>query len=124
MFSPRIDRGESLESDPESALKTKQKMTTSATEPKVGRTHDDIPWTGGSNLDGQKNKAPTDVLCFRPENFKEMQKQHAYLKKGLPLEQMLELGEGSNMSISLITWITWMMIGFTTKDMDTVFKIL
>ena len=28
------------------------------------------------------------------------------------------------MSISLITWITWMMIEFTTKGMDTVFKIL
>ena len=111
MFSPRIDRGEPVE---------RVKMT----EPRIGGNSDGVAWTGGSNLDGEKNTAPTDVLCFRPEHFKEMQKQHECLKKGLPSEQRLELGEGSKMSISLITWITWMMIEFTTKGMDTVFKIL
>ena len=111
MFLPR---------EPESVLETENKMTT----PRVGGIQDKVPWTGGSNLDEEKNEAPTDVLCFRPENFKEMQKQHECLKRGLPIEQRLELGEGSQMSISLITWITWMMIEFTTKGMDTVFKIL
>jgi len=111
MFSPSIDRGEAV---------AEVKMTT----PRVGGNNDGVAWTGGSNLDGEKNDAPTDVLCFRPENFKEMQKQHECLKKGLPIEQRLELGEGSKISISLITWITWMMIEFTTKGMDTIFKIL
>ena len=112
MFSPSIDRGETVDS------------ATRMTTPRVGGSNDGVAWTGGSNLDSEKNDVPTDVLCFRPENFKEMQKQHECLKKGLPIEQRLELGEGSKPSIILITWITWMMIEFTTKGMDTVFKIL
>ena len=71
MFSSILERDESLEIEPESVLET---MTSIATEPRVGGVHDKVPWTGGSNLDEQKNEAPTDVLCFRPENFKEMQK--------------------------------------------------
>ena len=50
-----------------------------------------------------------------------MQKQHELLKKGLPDEQKLELGDGTKISIGLITWITWMVMLFTTKGMDTVF---
>ena len=119
-FSPRIDRGDSIERESESVLETENKMTT----PRVIGIHDKVPWTGGSNLDEQTNEAPTYVLCFRPKNFKEMQKQHECLKRGLPIEQRLELCEGSKMSISLITWITWMMIEFTTKGMDTMLKIL
>ena len=112
MFSPSIERG--------ATVTPAATMTT----PRVGGSNDGVAWTGGSNLNEEKNDVPTDVLCFRPENFKEMQKQHECLKKGLPIEQRLELGEGSKMSISLITWITWMMIEFKTKGMDTVFKIL
>ena len=55
---------------------------------------DKVAWTGGSNLQDKRNKAPTDALCFRPENFREMQKQHDSLKQGLPTEQRSELGEG------------------------------
>ena len=53
-----------------------------------------------------------------------MQKQHDSLKQGLPTEQQLELGEGVKTPISLINWITWMMMAFTYSGMDTVFKIL
>jgi hypothetical protein len=74
MFSPSIDRGETV---------AEVKMT----EPRIGGNNDGVAWTGGSNLDEEKNTAPTDVLCFRPEHFKEMQKQHECLKKGLPSEQ-------------------------------------
>ena len=121
MFSSRLEKDELLEIESESVVET---MERTVTEPRVGGVHDKVPWTGGSNLDEETNEAPTDVLCFRPENFKEMQKQHECLKRGLPIEQRLELAEGSKMSISLITWITWMMIEFTTKGMDTVVKIL
>ena len=69
------------------------KMTTPTT-PRIGGLVDKVPWTGGSNSQAKKNKEPTDVLCFRPENFREMQKQHDSSKQGLPTEQHLELGEG------------------------------
>ena len=78
MFSPSIDRGETVTLN--STLEVK--MNT----PRVGGNNDGVPWTGGSNLDEKKNEVPIDVLCFRPENFKEMKKQHACLKKGLPNE--------------------------------------
>ena len=82
MFSPSIDRGETV---------TEIKMMT----PRIGGNNDGFTWTGSSNLAGEKNDAPTDVLCFTAENFKEIQKQHECLKRGLPNEQHLELGEGS-----------------------------
>jgi hypothetical protein len=79
MFLPSIYRGETvtLESAP------KVKMTTS----RVGGSNNGVPLTGGSNLDEKKNEVPIYVLCFRPENFKEMQKQHECLKRGLPINQ-------------------------------------
>ena len=83
-----------------------------------------LEYSGGSNLEAKKNNEPEDVLCFRPEGFKEMQKQHELLKQGLPVEQKLELVEGTKTSVGLVTWITWMMMLFMTKGMDTVFKIL
>ena len=52
--------------------------------PRIGGISDEVPWTGGSNL--KSNTAPVDVLCFGPENFREMQKQHDSLKQGLPVE--------------------------------------
>ena len=102
-------------------------MTTTppkATAPRIGGISGETAWTGGSNVSSLKNTSPEDVLCFRPETFKEMQKQHESLKQGLPLEQKLELVEGSRTTVGLITWITWMMMQFATKGMDTVFKIL
>ena len=133
--SPRIDRGQPLQepSDTEEILGSSlviDTMSTSTapvvpvaqTSPRIGGILDKVPWTGGSNLTG--NAAPVDVLCFRPENFREMQKQHDSLKKGLPVEQRLELGDGVKSPISLIHWITWMMMSFSYSGMDTVFKIL
>ena len=126
--SPSIDRGKPVEntSDTEEApIQPKRVETmTSPTAPRVGGVLDKVPWTGGSNLQAKKNDAPVDVLCFRPESFREMQKQHDSLKQGLPTEQRLELGEGVKTPISLINWITWMMMAFTYSGMDTVFKIL
>jgi hypothetical protein len=133
--SPRIDRGQPLQELLETEESTGQPlvvdtMSVSAesavpvgqTAPRIGGILDKVPWTGGSNL--KPNDAPVDVLCFRPENFREMQKQHDSLKKGLPVEQRLELGDGTKSPISLINWITWMMMSFTYSGMDTVFKIL
>ena len=96
--------------------------TSAATKPRIGDIYDGVPWNGGSNIN--KNTEPEDVLCFCPENFKEMQKQHESPKQGLPEEQRLELVEGSKTTIGLITWITWMMMLFATKGMNTVFLIL
>ena len=123
-LSPKIDRGEPLQSTttPSISRMADPVATSTATKPRIGDVHDGVPWTGGSNIN--KNTEPEDVLCFRPENFKEMQKQHESLKQGLPEEQRLELVDGSKTTIGLITWITWMMMLFTTKGMDTVFRIL
>ena len=111
--SPRIDRGQPLQELLETEESTGQPlvvdtMSVSAesavpvgqTAPRIGGILDKVPWTGGSNL--KPNDAPVDVLCFRPENFREMQKQHDSLKKGLPVEQRLELGDGTKSPISLI----------------------
>jgi hypothetical protein len=121
-LSPRIDRGEPLQSLRPSSISKMADIKPEATKPRIGGVYDGVPWTGGSNIN--KSTEPEDVLCFRPENFKEMQKQHESLKKGLPDEQKLELVDGSKTSIGLITWITWMMMLFTTKGMDTIFRIL
>ena len=86
MFSPKIDRGETVTS--------RTASETNMTTPRLGGSSDSVAWTGGSNLDGEKNDLPTDVLCFRLEHFKEMQEQHECLKKGLSNEQRLELREG------------------------------
>lgn len=121
-LSPRIDRGEPLQSLRPSSISKMADIKPEATKPRIGGVYDGVPWTGGSNIN--KSTEPEDVLCFRPENFKEMQKQHESLKKGLPDEQKLQLVDGSKTSIGLITWITWMMMLFTTKGMDTIFRIL
>ena len=73
--------------------------TAAATKPRVGGVSGETAWTGGSNLSALRNQSPEDVLCFRPETFKEMQKQHESLKQGLPLEQKLELVEGSRTTV-------------------------
>ena len=121
-LSPEIDRGEPLQSLRPSSISKMADTKPAATKPRIGGVYDGVPWTGGSNIN--QNTEPEDVLCFHPENFKEMQKQHESLKKGLPDEQKLELVDGSKTFIGLITWITWMMMMFTTKGMDTVFRIL
>ena len=95
--SPRTDRGEPLQglSDKEDTLEqSRSNEMATPTSPRIGGALDKVPWTGGSNLAAKKNTAPIDVLCFRLENFREMQKQHDSLKQGLPVEQRLELGEG------------------------------
>ena len=54
----------------------------SLTPPRVGGIDDDgVPWVGGSTLAG--NSEPQDVLCYRPTTFKEKQRQHGDLKRGL-----------------------------------------
>ena len=92
---------------------TSTAMTT-ATNPRIGSVHDTMLWTVGLNLDTKNNTAPTDTLCFWPENFKEMQRQHEPLKHGFLIKQRLELGEGAKTSVSLMTWITWVLMVFMT----------
>ena len=52
MFSPSIDRGETVA------------PATRMTTPRIGGINDGVAWTGGSNLDEEKNDVPTDVLCL------------------------------------------------------------
>ena len=101
-----------------------QSTSTSKDAPRVGGVSQGVPWTGGSNLSGKKNDAPADVLCFRPQTFKELQRQHESLKQGLEPEQRLEFVDGNKTSIGLTVWITWMMMLLVTKGMDTMFMIL
>lgn len=125
--SPQIDRGDPVlirEGVGTSSSLLGSKGTMSATEPRVGRVISGVAWTGGSNLEAEKNAMPEDVLCFHPETFKEMQKQHESLKQGLDVEQRLELVDGAETTDGLVTWITWMMMLFINKGMDTVFRIL
>ena len=82
--SPRIDRCQPLQelSDTEESTGQSLVMDTmlvsagsavpvGQTAPRIGGILDKVPWTGGSNL--KPNVAPVDVLCFGPENFREMQ---------------------------------------------------
>ena len=61
MYSPKIDRGETVALDKAPEVK----MNT----PRVGENNDGVAWSDGSNLDEEKNEVLTDVLCIRPENF-------------------------------------------------------
>ena len=73
--SPSIDRGKPVENTSDSGeapIQPKRVETmTSPTAPRVGGVLDKVPWIGGSNLQAKKNDAPVDVLCFRPESFRE-----------------------------------------------------
>ena len=91
--------------------------------PRVGGVVDGVVWTGGSNIPTQQQNAPEDVLCFRPAGFKEMQKQHENLKRGLDVSQKLEFVDGNKTTVGLTMWITCMMMMLTQYGMDTVFKI-
>lgn len=80
-------------------------------------------WVGGSNLGSQSMRAPLDVLCYRPEDFKSMQKQHESLKAGLEPPKRLELPSGNNKGIALTTWIQEVKLMIETKGFDTVFRV-
>ena len=93
-------------------------------KPRVGGISYGTAWTGGSSVDSKRNKDPVDILCFRPNNFKDMQKQHESLKKGLDSDKRLEIDDGSKVTVGLTMWVTWMSMMLVNKGMDTVFMIL
>ena len=95
-----------------------------ATSPRVGGISHGTAWTGGSSLVSKRNKDPVDILCFRPNSFKDMQKQHESLKKGLESDKRLEIDDGSKVTVGLTMWVTWMSMMFVNKGMDTVFMII
>ena len=90
----------------------------------MGGVIDGVVWTGGSNISTNQRNAPEDVLCFRPAGFKEMQKQHENLKRGLDDSQKLEFVDGKKTTVGLTMWITCMMMLLVQYGMETVFKIL
>ena len=91
--------------------------------PRVGGVEGGTAWVGGSNLATSAPTCPYDVLCYRPSGFKEMQKQHEELKKGLEDSQKLEIGNEEGKGISLTMWITWIGMMIITKGFDTIFKV-
>lgn len=91
--------------------------------PRVGGVVDGVAWVGGSNLPGEENEEPDDILCFRPHTFREMQRQHDELKKGLENERRLEIGNKDKVSVGLTMWITWLKMILVTRGMDTVFLV-
>ena len=127
-FSPVIERGnpkggETTEDQEKEPTEDQAKQPTMS-KPRVGGMIEGVPWTGGSNLEDKRQDEPEDVLCFRPASFKEKQRQHENLKKGLPEAQRLELLGGNKTSIGLTMWVTWMMMMLVQKGMDTIFCIL
>jgi len=81
---------------------------------------DGTAWVGGSNLGSQTGRTPNDVLCYRPSDFKVMQKQYDMLKVGLEESKRLELnGKG----ISLTAWIQEIRHMVELRGFDTVFRI-
>ena len=91
--------------------------------PRVGGKIGGVIWVGGSNIKGKQKKKPVDILCYRPESFKDMQKQHENLKKGLDSEKRLEIDDGSKVAVGLTMWVTWMSMMLKNSGMDTVFRI-
>lgn len=71
----------------------------------------------------QAPSGPLDVLCYRPEDFKSMQKQHESLKAGLEPSKRLELPSGNSKGIALTTWIQEIKLMIETKGFDTVFRV-
>ena len=69
------------------------------------------------------NNEPIDILCYRPSSFKDMQKQHESLKKGLDVDKRLEIDDGSKVTVGLTMWVTWMSMMLVNKGMDTVFMV-
>jgi len=93
--------------------------------PRVGGLSGGTPWTGGSN--DIPPAAPVDVLCYRPVDFRSMQKQHKLLKKGLDDDKRLSLGaegkDNGSQCISLVSWIEEIRRLVETNGFDTVFRV-
>ena len=101
------------------------KATAAASDPRVGGISAQTPWVGGSNLSTKKPTAPYDVLCYRPADFRSMQKQHELLKAGLPESRRLELTDmNKETSVSLMTWLEELKLMLETKGLDTVFRVV
>ena len=84
--------------------------------PRVGGVDDGVPWVGGSFID--KSTEPQDVLCHCPTTFKEKQKQHSNLKRGLDDCNKLDFVDGTKTTVGLTMWMTMMIV---QKGFDTVF---
>ena len=128
--SPTIDRG-----DPSPWNEKTEEMVTgndpddsgtasavSVTKPRVGGATGNVPWTGGSNL--KNNEEAANILCFRPSHFKEMQRQHETLKRGLDESQRMDFVDATKTTVGLTMWITWMQMALVQKGMDTVLMML
>ena len=72
----------------------------------------------------KKNEEHWDVLCHHPSTFKEKQRQHSDLKRGLEDDNKLDFVDGTKTTVGLTMWITWMTMMIVQKGFDTVFKIL
>ena len=86
----------------------------SVTPPRVGGVDDGVPWVGGSFID--RSSEPQDVLCCHPTTFKEKQKQHSDLKRGLDDRNKLDFVDGTKTTVGLTMWITWMTVGIGELD--------
>ena len=119
-FSPLIDRGDNgnMAEEESGAIAESGSMT----PPRVGGVDDGVPWVGGSFID--RSSEPQDVLCHRPKSFKEKQKQHSDLKRGLDDCNKLDFVDGTKTTVGLTMWITWMTMMIVQKGFDTVYKIL
>ena len=84
----RGSRGELAEDAPDGTSATLVQVKKG---PRVGGEIDGVPWTGGSNVASQQTGQPEDVQCFRPQGFRDMQRQHEALRRGLDDTQKLDL---------------------------------
>ena len=108
---------------PLTPLKSSEMSDVEDDMPGVGGKIGGVVWVGGTNILEDQKKKPVDILCYRPESFKDMQKQHENLKKGLDSDKRLEIDDGSKVAVGLTMWVTWMSMMLKNSGMDTVFRI-
>ena len=108
---------------PPTPLKSSEMSDVEDDMPRVGGKIGGVVWVGGTNILEDQKKKPVDILCYRPESFKDMQKQHENLKKGLDSDKRLEIDDGSKVAVGLTMWVTWMSMMLKNSGMDTVFRI-